>query len=527
MMVSRRVYRPGRSPRAGWMMAVAMGLLVLAPSSARAEEPATAMPFDRTAASAEADLQKSLQDLSSLRETIAVEKLPLSKKLGQREQQLSGLRSQMEELSRQLDSKTLGMGQLQKSIQVRQGEKKYLTNLLEEYIRNFESGVHIAELQRYEEQLEEGRKAADNDALTPMEVFQAQTGMVSLSLERLNDLPNGSSFAGSAVDVKDGSLKAVQFALVGPVVYYSAEDGSSAGIAEQKLGSLEPNMVAFLEPDYAAQVAAMVSEGRGVLPFDPSLGAARKIDATKETWIEHIKKGGPVMIPILLMALAAMVVGILKWLQLARVRMPSSRRLEALYAALRKGDAETSATSIMAMPGPTGEMLKAGFEHVGEPKELVEEVMFERMLETRLKLQSFLPFVAMSASAAPLLGLLGTVTGMINTFKLITVFGSGDAKTLSGGISEALITTEFGLIVAIPSLFLYAFLSRKSRRLIDKMEKTAVSFLNRLGKIQPVAGFNRGELAGDTDGVRSAAAGESRSSSLPPVTGGPAVAERS
>jgi len=109
-------------------------------------------------------------------------------------------------------------------------------------------------------------------------------------------------------------------------------------------------------------------------------------------------------------------------------------------------------------------------------------VMYEKMLSAKMKLQSLLPFVAISASSAPLLGLLGTVTGIINTFKLITIFGSGDVKTLSGGISEALITTEFGLIVAIPSLLLHAFLSRKSRGMIDQMEKAAVSFMNQLSK---------------------------------------------
>jgi len=82
----------------------------------------------------------------------------------------------------------------------------------------------------------------------------------------------------------------------------------------------------------------------------------------------------------------------------------------------------------------------------------------------------------------PLLGLLGTVTGIINTFKLITVFGTGDVKTLSGGISEALITTEFGLIVAIPSLLLHALLSRKARGIVDQMEKYSVAFVNQVGK---------------------------------------------
>ena len=138
--------------------------------------------------------------------------------------------------------------------------------------------------------------------------------------------------------------------------------------------------------------------------------------------------------------------------------------------------------------GPVGRMLKAGVDNLREPRELVEEVMYEVVLTSRLKLERFLPFVAISAASAPLLGLLGTVTGIINTFKLITVFGSGDVKSLSGGISEALITTKFGLIVAIPSLLLHAFLSRKAKGVTDQMEKSAVSFTNQLARTQAAAG---------------------------------------
>ena len=81
---------------------------------------------------------------------------------------------------------------------------------------------------------------------------------------------------------------------------------------------------------------------------------------------------------------------------------------------------------------------------------------------------------------ALLLGLLGTVTGMINTFKLITVFGTGDPKRLSSGISEALVTTEYGLIIAVPCLLLFALLSRKSKGILASMEQTAVGFINGL-----------------------------------------------
>jgi biopolymer transport protein ExbB len=127
-------------------------------------------------------------------------------------------------------------------------------------------------------------------------------------------------------------------------------------------------------------------------------------------------------------------------------------------------------------------MLAVGVEHLREPRELIEEVMYETVLTTRLKLERMLPFISICAASAPLLGLLGTVTGIISTFKLITIFGSGDVKTLSGGISEALITTEFGLIVAIPSLLLHAFLSRKARGVVQQMEATGVALVNQISK---------------------------------------------
>ena len=182
-----------------------------------------------------------------------------------------------------------------------------------------------------------------------------------------------------------------------------------------------------------------------------------------------------------------------KLVQFARVRMPARQRIENFLRAVKSGDLDAARKKLEQLQGPTGEMLAQGLDHVGEPKELIEEVMFEKVLETRLSLNRLLSFIAVSAAAAPLMGLLGTVTGIINTFQLITVFGTGDASTLSSGISEALITTKFGLIVAIPSLFLHAYLSRKSKRMLDRMEEAGMSFINRIPsgerRSQPVAGI--------------------------------------
>jgi biopolymer transport protein ExbB len=150
--------------------------------------------------------------------------------------------------------------------------------------------------------------------------------------------------------------------------------------------------------------------------------------------------------------------------------------------ALNEGDRAKAMELAEAIQGPAKAMLVDAVEHCEESKELVEEVMYERMLEVQPRLERLLPFIAVTAATAPLMGLLGTVTGMINTFKLITVFGTGDAKQLSSGISEALVTTEFGLIVAIPSLIMHALLNRRAQGVMANMERMAVAFVNALGR---------------------------------------------
>ncbi len=94
------------------------------------------------------------------------------------------------------------------------------------------------------------------------------------------------------------------------------------------------------------------------------------------------------------------------------------------------------------------------------------------------RLDKFLSSLGMLAAIAPLLGLLGTVTGMINTFHVITYFGAGDPRMMSGGISEALITTMLGLSVAIPVMLCHTLLTRKVETMIARMEEKSVTLVN-------------------------------------------------
>jgi biopolymer transport protein ExbB len=437
-------------------------------------------PLEKAADSLQKKLARSQQRLSDLRDRISDKKVPLTKKIDKLERTLRQLRETQQAKSRKLDSRTLELNNLRSEIKTRRTEAKYLQNLLSEYRRNFSSRLHIAERARHQKLIQNAKQAAKVDEAGKAETFRRQTKLVKASMTRLEEALGGTRFEGKAVG-PDGVVQPGRFLLLGPVALFRGRDGALVGTAAEQLNASEPTVRPFAKPAQA-KAAKRAMDGRGErVPVDPTLGKAHKVEQTRAGLWAHIQKGGPVMVPIFALAGASLLVALYKWLALSFTRKPSQKRLDELMRATRHGAAPAQVQSLAdALPGPAGRMLARGAAHVREPRELIEEVMYEHVLDTRLKLNRFLPFVAITAASAPLLGLLGTVTGIINTFELITAFGTGDVQTLSGGISEALVTTEFGLIVAIPSLLLHAFLSRKARGITDQMEKAAVAFTNEI-----------------------------------------------
>jgi biopolymer transport protein ExbB len=108
----------------------------------------------------------------------------------------------------------------------------------------------------------------------------------------------------------------------------------------------------------------------------------------------------------------------------------------------------------------------------------MENALQEAILGEIPPLERFLSTLGMLAAIAPLMGLLGTVTGMINTFHVITFYGTSDPRMMSGGISEALVTTMLGLCVAIPIMLCHTLLSRQVETMIATMEEKAVAMVN-------------------------------------------------
>jgi biopolymer transport protein ExbB len=127
---------------------------------------------------------------------------------------------------------------------------------------------------------------------------------------------------------------------------------------------------------------------------------------------------------------------------------------------------------------PCCNVLRYGLDARNEDRETLESILQEGILKEVPRLERFLPALNILAAIAPLLGLLGTVTGMINTFHVITLYGTGDPRMMAGGISEALVTTMLGLAVAIPIMLAHTFLSRRVDHVIGDMEEKAVALTN-------------------------------------------------
>lgn len=468
----------------GFTAAAAIAQETASSDAASARTPAADTERDDFVSAAQR-IEKRYEDarerFNELQERITQEKLPLTRKLSELEQELRAKRDEFQDVKRTLDTRTLNRQNLNEEVEARKEEVRYLSNLLNEYVRNFETRVHIAEMQRYEDTLETAKLAPESTNLSDREIYQRQAALVEASLQRLEDALGGVRFDGTAI-APGGREKPGTFVLVGPYAVFRSTDGETVGTIEEEIGSLQPHVRTFEQPTDIEAVSSLVANGEGRLPFDPTLGSAHKVQQAEDTLVQHIQKGGAVMIPILGLAGLALLVGLYKWVRIAAVRKPGDKQIKALVDAIGEKDPDKAQKQAKSMGGPVGEMLSAGVQHMSEPRELIEEVMYERMLSTRLRLQKALPFIAITAASAPLLGLLGTVTGIINTFQMITVFGTGDVKTLSGGISEALITTKFGLIVAVPALLLHAFLSRQARGVIDQMEKAGVALVNAVMK---------------------------------------------
>jgi biopolymer transport protein ExbB len=203
------------------------------------------------------------------------------------------------------------------------------------------------------------------------------------------------------------------------------------------------------------------------------------IDATADkSAMEYISSGGLVAWVIIMLGVLSVVLIILRAGFLKMASSASENITPGVKDFVVKKDINGALNFCKSFKGSTSRVVSATLRNLQRDRDHLEDIIAESILHESAVLNKFGAVIIVIAAVTPLLGLLGTVTGMISTFDIITEFGTGDPKLLSGGISVALVTTQLGLVVAIPALIMGNLLSGWSNRIKDDMEKAALHVIN-------------------------------------------------
>ncbi|MCR4315806.1 MAG: MotA/TolQ/ExbB proton channel family protein [Planctomycetes bacterium] len=369
------------------------------------------------------------------------------------------LTDKIAELQREIDSGSEATANLESQLDA-------LTNELAEIEARIERESQTAEsLERFIASRPGGRNEVAGSGVPALDELFAQ------SMKKLRD--------GSAVRVETrevifpgGLTREASVAFVGNIASF-AKDEDEVYIVDS-----EADRLVALEVTLSSEERSAIgnlfegphADGIGSAPLDVTGSANVSERRMRKSFSDYFSAGGLVMYPLALVALAGLLISVERFVFAFRHKR-ALKSAETVFASLRNsGD---SAKSISECRGKLGAMslLETALSNASSD---------DAELRTELLLASFIPkferglgTLSLLASIAPLLGLLGTVTGMIGTFNAITVFGTSDPGVLSSGISEALITTQAGLVVAIPLLLFHSMIAKDVDTLIAKMEQLA------------------------------------------------------
>ncbi len=190
--------------------------------------------------------------------------------------------------------------------------------------------------------------------------------------------------------------------------------------------------------------------------------------------LELVKAGGWLMLPILLCSVVSLAIVIERFWTLRRQRIAPKGLVTQVWQMARQGHIDRKRLQALRTGSPLGRVLAAGLINARREREVMKEAIEDTGRHVVHDLQRFLNTLGTIAAITPLLGLLGTVIGMIKVFAVITSEGVGDASVLAGGISEALITTAAGLSVAIPTVMFYRYFMGRVDDLVVTMEQEAL-----------------------------------------------------
>jgi biopolymer transport protein ExbB len=431
-------------------------------------------------------MQKSLLDYSArqraanaeliaARTKIAEEKTPFLKSMRAAENRI--ITAQTEITRRETEqAQVQDTRQLQlRDAETLQRNRAYVNSLAQDGLKVFTDGALPAEDSLVAEPLRKLQKQLD-EATDGGEAGRAAGDVTEFLLAQVERSLGGYAAPGRAMLDADSRIVSGTFAFVGPQVFFRADEGP-AGLALRRRDGESRPIVYHLPAWQPADATAFFQGQPGAIPADATAGKALRLQETQGSLIEHIDKGGKVAYVIVGVGLLALLLIFQKLRDVSRMRVDEPEAVLPFLVALASGEMAVAEKRLGQLKASTRELFATGMAHRHRSKVVLEEHLQVMLLHQRLELERRLPLLAVIATAAPLLGLLGTVVGMVKTFALITVFGTGNAGKLAGGISEVLVATELGLVVAIPALVAHGFLANRIQKCLAMQERYALEFI--------------------------------------------------
>jgi biopolymer transport protein ExbB len=369
-----------------------------------------------------------------------------------------------ERLEKSFEENELKINDLKGQLTTRLGSLKELFGVLTQVsgdtvaqFQNSLTSAQFTDTNRIEFITELGTKMGTSSKLASIEEIER------LWLELMNEMRESGKvvrFNRSVImsngDQRDIDLVRVGvFNLVGEGKYfqYSADTGSVAELPRQ------PPQAKFT--DSAAELYDATS-GKVAFAVDPTRGQLLSLLMDTPTFREQVDQGGTVGYVIVVLGIVSLLLALSRLVALSVMSAKVSSQLK---------NAEPNTNN------PLGRVLKVAKDNEDTDRETLELKLSEAIFKERPALESGLAFLKIISVVAPLMGLLGTVTGMINTFQAITLFGTGDPKLMAGGISQALVTTVEGLVVAIPTVLLHTIVSGRSRKVMHILQEQSAGII--------------------------------------------------
>jgi len=317
-----------------------------------------------------------------------------------------------------------------------------------------------------------GVKISDDNKTTDVQKIQQAFGSSIKLYDTLSSLRNEKG----EFYLPDGKKVEGDIVKVGNIAAYGISKEAAGALAPAGDGNYKLWNAVGSADDAKAMFAKEKTDTVDIFVYE---NLDKEVDyVTEKTFADTMEDGGIIGYIIFALGIFGLALLGLRVINLMKASTNVQDITQIVVEKVESGKKDEALDAIKGFEGSTARVIKSTLRNIDKNREHVEDVIMENILNESTQIDKFGSFVLVIAAVAPLMGLLGTVTGMIQTFEVITEFGTGDPKLLSGGISAALVTTMQGLIVAIPLLLIGNLLSGWAQSIKDSMEQNALHIVN-------------------------------------------------